>query len=287
MFQSSDSLDRIADAHRQHARTSDWWKITNAELTDERDALKQSLMTEGSISVGPLGQLPFSYVEMGAINSLDLFGLDEVILFSFYWRNRTRYHSVVDLGANLGLHSVILAKLGLSVTSYEPDPIHVRIMRRHVETNGLGDQVQIREAAVTAEGEVVEFVRVLGNTTGSHVAGAKDDLYGELERFEVESIPFAEVIRGADLVKMDVEGLEAALLSSVAPHDLSAVDIVCEVGSAANADRLWAHLSESDLNLFSQKLNWERAAAADDLPNSYREGSLFVSSRPVMPWTLA
>jgi len=256
-------------------------------LADERPEMKRSLMTGTSISVGPFGQLPFSYVEMGAVNSLDLFGLDELILFSFYWRNRTRYHSVVDLGANLGLHSVVLAKLGLNVTSYEPDPLHVRIMRRHVEANGLGDQVRIREAAVTAEGEVVEFVRVLGNTTGSHVAGAKDAPYGELERFEVESIPFSEAIHSADLVKMDVEGLEADLLCSVRPENLSAVDIVCEVGSAVNADRIWRHLSESALNLFSQKLNWERAESADDLPDSYREGSLFISSKSEMPWTSA
>ena len=284
LIESSDSLDRIADAYRQHARTSGWWKTTDAELSESRSAMKRSLSTAASIHIGPLGQVSFTYVEMGAISSLDLFGLDELILFSFYWRNRSRYHSAVDLGANLGLHSIVLAKLGIGVTSYEPDPSHVQIMSGHVDKNELSDRIQVREAAVTADGDVVEFVRVLGNTTGSHVVGAKETPYGVLERFEVASVAFADALLGADLVKMDVEGLEAELLCSVRPQDLASVDIVCEVGSAANADRIWEHFAGSDLQLFAQKVNWEPAASPNDLPNSYREGSLFISSRSMMPW---
>ena len=77
----------------------------------------------------------FSYFEMGAINSLDLFGLDELIIFSFYWQNRNIYTSVADIGANIGLHSVILGHMGYSVTSFEPDPIHVLEFSRNVQNN--------------------------------------------------------------------------------------------------------------------------------------------------------
>src|SRR5215831_87156 len=53
----------------------------------------------------PFGNLVFPYHQMGAVDSLNLFDLDELIIFSFYWLNRQRYQRVLDIGANIGLHS--------------------------------------------------------------------------------------------------------------------------------------------------------------------------------------
>ena len=69
---------------------------------------------------------------MGSINSLDLFGLDELLLLSRYWRNRERYHDAVDLGADVGLHSILLGKIGMSVTRAEPYPIHMVELRSNM-----------------------------------------------------------------------------------------------------------------------------------------------------------
>ena len=52
----------------------------------------------------PFGELIFQYHKMGAIDSLDLLNLDELIIFSFYWANRKRYWHVVDIGAYIWLH---------------------------------------------------------------------------------------------------------------------------------------------------------------------------------------
>ena len=74
---------------------------------------------------GPVGPLSLPYFEMGAVTSLDLFGLDELILFAFYNANRERYRRVVDFGTNLGLHTIVLARCGFDVRSFEPDPVHI------------------------------------------------------------------------------------------------------------------------------------------------------------------
>src|SRR5690348_14250117 len=47
-------------------------------------------------SLGPIGAFYFPYFKMGAVDSIDLFGLDELILFSFYWVNRKRYKKALD-----------------------------------------------------------------------------------------------------------------------------------------------------------------------------------------------
>src|SRR5690349_11853642 len=73
------------------------------------------------IPFGPFGPLALPYRRMGAIDSVDLFGLDELILFAFYWANRSRYRRSVDIGANIGLHSIVMARCGLAVRSFEPD----------------------------------------------------------------------------------------------------------------------------------------------------------------------
>jgi len=277
-------LERIASNHRHHSRDDPWWVKENAALEATRADLRSDLETTNGVVVGPVGFVPFTYVEMGAINSVDLFGLDELILFSFYWRNRNRYRVVVDMGANIGLHSLLLGRMGLTVVAYEPDPNHVTLLAKHVVANEVGDRVKIVQAAVARENGVLEFVRVLGNTTGSHVSGAKEDPYGELEVFEVQGVSVADAVAGKDLVKMDVEGLEADLLTSLDAGHFAGLDMVCEVGTPKNAQIIWSHFNGSGVNLFSQKTGWARVTDVDGMPRNYKEGSLFISSLDAMPW---
>ena len=283
-FGDPEVFDRIASNCVHHSRNDQWWVTENEAFDAMGSDLRVALESAGGVAVGPVGFVPFSYVEMGAINSLDLFGLDELILFSFYWLNRERYRQAVDMGANIGLHSVLLGRMGLTVTSYEPDPNHVALLSRHLVANEVKDLVTIVQAAVARENGVLEFVRVLGNTTGSHVAGAKKDPYGELEVLDVQAVSIADAIAGKDLVKMDVEGLEADLLTSLDATHFANLDMVCEVGTPENAEVIWNHFNGSGVNLFSQKTGWALVTGLEGVPCSYKEGSLFLSCLDEMPW---
>jgi FkbM family methyltransferase len=276
-------LGGIAAQHNHHGHDDPWWILSNQELIAQRLELESALRS-GSLTLGSLGRVPMTYVEMGAITSVDLFGLDELILFSFYWVNRHQYRRVIDMGANVGLHSMILGILGAQVTAYEPDPVHTATLRRHLESAGIESKVQVHEAAVTPRGGATRFVRVVGNTTGSHVAGAKENPYGDLEYLEVQSVPVSNAITDADLIKMDVEGLEADLIAALNERDLRDVDVICEVGSRSNAEAIWRHFAGTSIRMYPQNLGWRRATSVADLPVSYHEGSLFLSARDRMPW---
>lgn len=231
----------------------------------------------------PFGEIVFPYVKMGNIDSLDLFGLDELILFAFYWRNRTRYRRVADFGANLGLHSLVMSRCGFEVRALEPDPRHLDVLRRTLARNGC-DKVKVRPAAVSVAAGSHDFTRVLGNTTGSHLTGAKPSPYGDLEIFTVALESALPHMAWADLVKMDIEGHEAVVLCATDPtlwHDL---DAVVEVGSADNAKRIYAHFRNTPVNLFAQKISWRRVGLLDDMPTSHRDGALFISMKDAMPW---
>ncbi len=284
-------LSLLAANHRHHSHEADWFKAFSARHSKSKAAIRHRLMEHRNLTLSPLGEVNFTLVEMsdspgagGGISSVDLFGPDEMILFAFYWLNRSRYRTVVDLGANVGLHSIVLAKMGFTVHSFEPDPVHVQHLDRHIRANGVERRVEIHEAAVSTKSGDVEFLRVRGNTTGSHILGAKPNPYGGLERFTVSGVSIHEAIDGASLVKMDVEGSEAALLSELEPSTLDTVDILCEVGSVASAESIWDHFLGTPVNLYAQKRGWAKAQSASDLPAHHSEGSLFLTSKAAMPW---
>jgi FkbM family methyltransferase len=234
--------------------------------------------------VPPFGSISFPYQRMGAIDSLDLFGLDELIIFAFYWANRAGYRRVADVGANIGLHSLIMARCGFTVTSYEPDPVHVGLLQRTLELNGIKD-VEVVSAAVSDAAGRAEFVRLLGNTTGSHLAGAKANPYGAIERFMVDLVPATDIIGAFDLVKIDAEGHEARILLATRAEHWARTDVMLEIGSADNAASIFEHCGRLGLRLFTQKTGWQHARALSDLPTSYREGSAFITRREDMPGT--
>lgn len=232
---------------------------------------------------GPFGELVFPYHTMGAIDSLDLFGLDELIIFSFYWSCRNRYKNVVDIGANIGLHSILMAKCGFRVRSYEPDPLHYEVLTRNLRANACATVETFNSAVSKTAGEM-EFVRVLGNTTGSHLAGSKENPYGDLERFPVKVEAIASLIEWADLLKIDAEGHEWEILSVTTPSQWKKCDAMIEIGNSHNAERVLDYFSSKGINLFSQKTGWGRVRTIDDMPTSYRDGSLFISGKSEMPW---
>lgn len=240
----------------------------------------------GCGSFAPFGNLKFPYVEMGAISSFDLFGKDELTIFAFYWINRDRYHRALDCGANLGLHSILMARCGWDVIAFEPDPAHIDLLKSNLKNNDIdADAVDVHEAAISVNDGTTEFIRVCGNTTGNHLVGAKPNPYGKLERFNVNTVRAQPYFEWADFAKIDIEGHEAALITSLPPEMWLTTDAFVEIGTPENAYRIFAHLyGLPPISMFSPKIGWKSVNDWDELPHSCHEGSLFISSRSVMPW---
>jgi FkbM family methyltransferase len=232
---------------------------------------------------GAFGDLVFPYFSMGAITSIELFGLDELILFSFYQQNRNRYRTVADIGGNIGLHSVILSKSGFDVQTYEPDPVHVERLESNLKLNGCKN-VEVVQAAVSDHDGDEQFIRVVGNTTGSHLAGAKEDPYGNLDYFDVKVVDIRPIIQWADFMKIDAEGHEAQMLGVTTAADWQDTDAMVEVGNEKNADMIFGHMTGIGVNMFAQKTGWTQVGDRDHMPESYKDGSLFITSKPEMCW---
>src|SRR5437016_1885028 len=105
-------IDRLIALPREHAGTSPQYRRLAAEWAAAFRASPLADAAPRAIRFGPFGELTLPYRRMGAIDSIDLFGLDELIIFSFYWANRKRYRRTVDIGANIGVHSILMARCG-------------------------------------------------------------------------------------------------------------------------------------------------------------------------------
>ena len=176
-----------------------------------------------------------------------------------------------------------MSRCGWQVNAYEPDPIHANLLRRNLNLNSI-ERVNVFEDAISDKPGTLEFVRVLGNTTGSHLAGAKLNPYGQLERFPVNVLPIDGVMLNADFVKLDAEGQEKTILLGTNAKQWETTDMMLEVGSPENALAIFKHMTALGVNLFSQKNNWSPVTILDDMPTSYKEGSLFISTKLKMPW---
>lgn len=279
----ADLILLLPDVTSQHARTTRLYALLEKLVAG---AIRESGYVEGgagSDELGAFGRVHLPYFRMGAVDTLDLFGLDELIIFSYYLANRGRYRRAADIGANVGLHSLLMSRLGWEVAAYEPDPKHAAVLQKNLSLN-QASKVTLVPAAVSDRAGEMEFVRVLGNTTSSHLAGAKSHPYGELERFPVRVDPIREIMAKADFVKMDAEGQEKIILLGTQPEDWAKTDMMLEVGSPENAAAIFEALPRLGIHGFAQKTGWARVASLADMPTSYKHGSLFLTRAESMHW---
>lgn len=212
--------------------------------------------------------LTIPFTSFGNITSNDLFGDKEQALFDFYERSRGRYRRVLDIGANIGVHSILMARQGWEVMAFEPDPEHYKRLLENVRVNGVVVGAQC--AAVSDYHGEAEFTRVLGNTTGSHLTGLKQP-YGALETITVKVIDASSLLPWADFAKIDAEGAEAAIVQR-----LGRCDMMLEVGSLENARVIWWHLQNIGRKSWTQQSGWQETKALADVPKHHAEGALFV-----------
>jgi FkbM family methyltransferase len=256
MLNQSGFLNSLAENHFQHQRGSNWFTETESKISNEVAGV-HGLGISGELEIGELGTLFFPFFEMGSVNSKALFGLDELILFAFYYANRKRYRTTLDLGANIGLHTLVMKKLGFSVTSYEPDLTHLNQIHLVLNLNNMNTEHVVPKAISDSAG-TMKYIRVLGNTTNSHLLGAKENVYGPTDIVSVEVYDILEILNQGnfDLVKMDVEGHEAVLLNRVTVESLKKTDIILEIGSEKNASKIYEIFKQKGIPAYAQKIGW-------------------------------
>ena len=220
--------------------------------------------------------IPFTSMGGGSVTSDNLFGPNEQVIFDFYEVNKARYWRALDVGANIGVHSILMARQGWEVRAFEPDPVHYARLLENAAAHDV--IVEAENVAVSDHSGTGVFVRVLDNTTGSHLAGAKDS-YGPRERFAVGLVDCRPLFAWADFAKIDCEGHEDVLVCATDAATWARMDALLEVGTNTNARCIYNHLIDL-VPMWSQKTGWRRVHAIADMPICHQDGSLFVGESP-------
>jgi FkbM family methyltransferase len=145
----------------------------------------------------------------------------------------------IDVGANLGCHTLTLARAvgpGGRVHALEPDPRNFRMLERAVTAAGLA-QVRLHRAAATATpGEAI--LHLGGANRGDHRLGAGG---GRRATVRVAGVVLDDLLAGearVDFVKIDVQGAEVGVLRGLARTLARSpgVRVLCELSPALLAD---------------------------------------------------
>lgn len=119
---------------------------------------------------------------------------------------------VLDVGANIGNHTVAFARVGARVEAVEANPDAADILERNITSNNLADRVTVHRVGLSdREGRGVARVRIPGNL-GS--ASVEVDDNGPVRLVTLSDLAVPRPLR---LVKIDVEGAEIAVLRGCLP----------------------------------------------------------------------
>jgi FkbM family methyltransferase len=117
--------------------------------------------------------------------------------------------NILDLGGNVGLFGLFAADRwpAARIVAFEPDPDNVTVHEMTIDANDLGGRWQLVKAAAAAHDGHVSFAA--GHAAVSHIA----DVAGGEGTIEVQTVDVLPRIAEADLLKMDIEGGEWAILA--------------------------------------------------------------------------
>lgn len=159
--------------------------------------------------------------DVGFVPHLMFEGCWEYWITEFIWRNVRPGQVALDLGANHGYYTILLADLvgpEGKVHAFEPNPRLVELLEQNVAVNGFWHVVKTHAAAVgDTPGETLPFLVPVRDPKNGHLMRPGQVVSGPLDetrfaRHEVPIVSLDEAVPGrADFLKIDVEGAEEAV----------------------------------------------------------------------------
>ena len=144
-------------------------------------------------------QLSHGFYELDILQSLDTILNNESV--------------IVDIGANVGNHTVYWGKITnvKKIYAFEPVKSTFNILSRNIELNNLGEKVTLFNMGlsdITTIGKIESYVAY--NIGGTVIT---KDSYGDIKLNKLDNINEIMVEAKVDFIKIDVEGAEKDVLT--------------------------------------------------------------------------
>lgn len=138
----------------------------------------------------------------------------------FMLEHYKNYDVFLDIGANIGTYSVMMAKRGKKVVSFEPVPDNFRAFHINLLLNNLQNKVRFFNIGLGNEEKSAAFIFDPINTGASHIIKNNDE---EGRHVDVKIKPFDSISEQLNidpdekvLMKIDTEGMEIEVIEGAA-----------------------------------------------------------------------
>lgn len=192
--------------------------------------------------------------------------IDEIWERNVYGRRFTLMEgmTVIDIGANQGFFSMFAAAKGAAVYAYEPEKTNFSLLCGNVAANCLSEKIQCHQFAVgSANGIISLYVPDFDKPSASGLVTTNKKFLADFFPDEKDTVimqespcvtlasllaPFTTV----DLLKIDCEGAELEILSSVTEMNMRTVqNIILETHETYKASELYWRLRELGFSVMS------------------------------------
>jgi len=140
----------------------------------------------------------------------------------FFLEHCNEYTVFIDIGSNIGIYSIMMARKGLKCHAFEPMPENYKALLENIRLNDLGNEIQAHNIALGSEESSSEFIYEKINTGASRLAIFKSDfkspehaksiVISKVSRFDVLAAGLAIPSTEKVLIKIDAEGMEHMIL---------------------------------------------------------------------------
>lgn len=166
----------------------------------------------------------------------------------YAFRTRERRPRVIDAGAHVGVatHYFKQCYPRARVLALEANPVTVELLRRNVSHNGLDDVTVLHAALAPEAGEIPFYTGADDREASSWGDSAVRQPWheGAAATVRVPAVTLSSLLTApVDLLKLDIEGLETAVLAEAAPRLSLVRRVALEFhGTRANPENAIARL---------------------------------------------
>lgn len=148
-----------------------------------------------------------------------------------------------DVGANIGLYTMLAVKQGLCVFAFEPEAQNFALLIRNLAMNKMGRDKCIAFPFCISDGQFVDTLRLSSLQAGGSCHSFASDLNFKMQKkewayeqgsvgFSIDSLVFEIGVPKPDHIKVDVDGFENKVVYGAARTLESVKSILIEMDSA-------------------------------------------------------
>ena len=146
---------------------------------------------------------------------------------------------VLDIGANIGNHTLYLAAFGCHVHAFEPNRSLCEAMHKSAIANGFDNLLQIHSVGVGAKPAKAHFHHLDEKNLGAQSLAIGSSSVDDITVVRLDDLRFEQKVSA---IKIDVEGMELSVLIGAAQlieRDIPALYIECQSEEAFQEVQSW------------------------------------------------